>query len=410
MYDCTISDVYRKHVIYCSRKQSSADPISRRPQPPRQYYGPREALPACASCSLAEALCDRRYPCTRCVARNLKCRPYEEVNQQHGHTEDATENPDETAEIAQLLFSVALRDMPYLSRVMDTTKHNMLDYFRESDNDGATNEGISDLRHETRQRQPSDEASDEADLAWDYLGNYLPSNYEWMFNADIPVDSEFNRNVSATNAAEMGQVPALTDGGFAILRSERSYMFEDLHQLHCRLLSVDPSYQINFDMIKAQSDLSAENLQFFMAGFLRFGHPHMPIVHYPTCGDLDTSWVLVLALVMGGAVRADTTETTLAVLQYFRLVEEYTFDEMEKAVMSSNRKQPPTKTDLQTLQAGTIIISHMISTGDTTARCRARALRLPKLVNAVRHFGLAATQYKPGADWSDFIYHEMCVR
>lgn len=402
--------MYRKHVIYCSRKQSSVDPTSRRPQPARLHYGPREALLACAACSLAEALCDRRNPCTRCIARNLNCRPYDEVNREDSIAEDATENPDETAEIAQLLFSVALRDMPYLSRVMDTTKHNMLDYFRESDNDGATNVEISDLRHEQRQRQPSDEAPHEADLAWDYLGNYLPSNYAWMFSADIPADSDFNRNVSTTNAAEMGQVPVLTDGGFAILRSERSFMLEELHQLHCRLVSVDPSYQISFDMIKAQSDLSVENLQFFMAGFLRFGHPHMPIVHYPTCGELDTSWVLVLALVMGGAVRADTSETTLAVLHYFRLVEEYAFSEMDKAVMSSTRMQPPTKTVLQTLQAGIIIISHMVSTGDTTARLRVRALRLPKLVSAVRHFGLAATQYKPGADWSDFIYHEMCVR
>ncbi|CEJ79863.1 hypothetical protein VHEMI00078 [[Torrubiella] hemipterigena] len=391
-------DVCRKHSLNCPKKDS---PL----QPPEHRRGRKPT--ACEACFHSKVLCDKKMPCSRCAIRNVPCRPRDVP--EHSFSASSSEAASSSSPLPP--------DLPFLRGIMDPTKHSMLEYFHTSKEEAVNEEvpesdcnlqphhakkTIQSQQQQQQQQQPHDMPS------FDDIMGIFPSNYSSMlddaYHSFVP-DDDFD----IMSISDKSPVPILTDSGFELLEARSMTLVQDLHAIHTQLYNTDPTYDLDFDVAAAESVLCAENMRSFIATFFRLSHVHFPIVHYPTFGTQETIKSLLLIIVVAGAYRSPPLDDALDCQSYLRLAEEYVFNELEQAVQTSDIHQPSPEV-LQTLQAGIIANYLLCLSNNIPGRKRTHTERLPKMVAAVRHFGLCNMRHVPGVDWEKFIYNETCIR
>lgn len=281
----------------------------------------------------------------------------------------------------------------------------MLEYLNNTDNDQVLNEDIPDVKTSNGNDLPTQEPFVPGMMD---IMSLFPTDYASMLD-DMMQDFVPDDDMNFLSLSSGSPVPFLTDAGYSLLESKSASMAMDLYTIHCTLASTDATYNDTFDPQQAESVLCVDNLRSYIATFFRLSHLHFPIVHYPTFGTMDTSKCLLLTVIMCGAYRSAPMPDTVAILGYLRLAEEYVFREIEFA-MGTSPPGPPTPENLQILQAGIMNLYLLFLTNDRGSRRRGQVQRLPRLVAAVRHFGLNKMRRTPGVEWYKFIYEETCLR
>lgn len=281
----------------------------------------------------------------------------------------------------------------------------MVEYLNTTDNDQVLNADIPEVKASNSNERPIQDlfVPDMMDIM-----SLFPTDYASMLD-DMMQDFVPDDDLNFLSLSSASPVPFLTDAGYTLLEAKSASMAMDLYTIHCTLASTDATYNDTFDPQQAESVLCVDNLRSFIAAFFRLTHFHFPIVHYPTFGTMDTSKCLLLTVIMCGAYRSPSMPDTVACQGYLRLAEEYVFREIEFA-MGISPPGPPTPENLQILQSGIMMLYLLLMTNNRSARKRAQIQRLPRLVAAVRHFGLIKMRRTPGVEWYKFIYEETCLR
>lgn len=225
-------------------------------------------------------------------------------------------------------------------------------------------------------------------------------------------------------------------------------LLASLSALHDHLAATDPSYDAPFNgPLARQVFLTPGNRECFVAAYFRHTHRDLPLVHRPSFfnrrfeearseGSINAgvSPPLLLAVFLAGSFYSPPRDCALAAVPAFvRVAEEYVFRALgEKLALAlatgsgrstasgnggsdAESQEREREWELyEVLQAGLLMHGILFVVNDADARRRARVVRMPVLVDAVRRLGLTAarqTQELGGTpDWGRFVREEARIR
>ena len=196
-----------------------------------------------------------------------------------------------------------------------------------------------------------------------------------------------------------------------MLKEKTAYAVQELEDLHHILISSDVSYDAAFDKPTAEDALSPDSVVRFAAVYF-YGYHHVPIVNRHSFGLHDTTTTLLLAASLVGALRSPPQDNVLSLVTLARLIEEYVFLQLAKAMSKMSQTAPSSiSVDvLETLEAAVLVNNVQLLANSAVSRARLRMRLLPTLVSAVRRFGLFAVRHSTYVDEMQYVHEEGCIR
>ncbi|KAK5994657.1 Transcription factor [Cladobotryum mycophilum] len=392
-------DVYRKHILTCPKNDEKTDlPKLRRGQKRR----------ACESCFHRKVSCDRANPCGRCILRGLVCH-FKDTSVEGSDVPldgfSAATSSASAASPPAFLNRQYISGTPFLQAITDTAAQTLLEAFA---NETSVNDRVPEMSIDIggADKNPFLFLMDEAMIPNPWSSTSIFD----IEHVDLDRDNHILGRVSPTGPSIT--IPALTADGDEVMQRNANIIIQELQGLHSDLIVNDPSYNEDFDVEKAKAVFSPTSMKIFIVTFFRLGHVHMPLVHMPSFGTNETSAVLILALSLGGALRAPPRDDTLCAWCIFRIAEEYIFRRLAKIVASNAAGKSTRHSNelLEAFQAALLMQVILFLINDAHTRRRSRLLRVPVLVDTARTLGLMSTKRSENPSWNQFVFEETCIR
>lgn len=171
------------------------------------------------------------------------------------------------------------------------------------------------------------------------------------------------------------------------------------------------------DTSLASEVFSSTNIQYFVWAYFHHFHNQFPILHRASFDIRTVSLLLLLTIVLVGSMSRNPSDISLAIRQFFDIVEAHVFDQMNsRHMLRGPRETWTTDPELELLQAGLLFIMLQNNSNDPITRRRLRLQRLPSLIATVRASGLFAYKHRDldtssdESGWRLFISDEIRVR
>lgn len=359
----------------------------------------------CDRCSRRKVSCDTKMPCARCRASSATCTYAESGNTpssataatDHSQTSSAGPSTSEQRGGISVDFLLNFTDpsgfRPSAAIVAEAPELN------GKDGEASTLQPRVHVNDHHINEQSFSELLDDSSVFFGFP--FLMSEMEDEYAAPI---------IGSALMPELDETYAL--------KVRVKELVHHLSAQHNSMLGLNNGYHGAFDMQLAETIFTVANVRHFVSSFFQYFHYSFPVLHKPTFDIQTVSIALLLLVMFFGSLSARSSDISIAMSHFYRVVEAYIFDHV--VALQIRHPQTPAicvdNEELEVLQAGLLALVLMNNSNDLPTRRRLRLQRIPSLVTAVRAAGLFAYRrqyFKPGLerrDWQGFIYDEMRLR